>query len=190
MSLLDVSDVEDHRLRIEHAQVVALEDIPKFEPLGLVLSMQPPHCISDMPWAETRVGAERIKGAYAWRSFLDTGVHLTLNSDFPGETLNPFYGMYAALTRQNSEGEPEEGWYPDQCLERDEVLEAYMVDAAYSGFEEEIKGRILPSMLADFIVLSDDPLSIPHRKFLSLKVEQTYVGGKLVFERELFGERD
>ena len=189
-ALRETSGIKDHRLRVEHAQVVALEDIPRFASLNLVLSMQPPHCTSDMPWAETRVGAERIKGAYAWRSFLDTGVHLTLNSDFPGETLNPFYGMYAALTRQNPERKPEGGWYPDQCLERDEVLKAYTVEAAYSGFEEDIKGQILAGLLADFIILSDDILSIPARKLLSLKVEQTYVGGQLVFQSESPEERD
>ncbi|MGD8538773.1 MAG: amidohydrolase, partial [Candidatus Aminicenantes bacterium] len=112
-------DVKDHRFRLEHAQVVALEDIPKFAPLGVVLSMQPPHATSDMPWAETRVGPERIKGAYAWRSFWDSGVHMTWNSDFPGETLDPFVGMYIAMTRQTPEGIPEGGWYPEQCLQRD-----------------------------------------------------------------------
>jgi len=183
-AIKDVPEAKDHRLRIEHAQVVALEDIPKFAPLGIVLSMQPPHCTSDMPWAEIRVGPDRIRGAYAWRSFLDSGVHLTLNSDFPGETLNPFYGMYAAMTRQNPEGQPEGGWYPDQCLSREEVLKAYTVEAAFSGFTEDINGRILPGMLADFIVLSDDILSIPVREFLALQVEQTYLGGHLVFSRK------
>lgn len=108
-----VPGVKDHRLRLEHAQVVALEDIDKFAPLGIVLSMQPPHATSDMPWAETRVGPQRIKGAYAWRSFLNTSVHLALNSDFPGETLNPFCGMYAAETRQAPGGKPAGGWYPE-----------------------------------------------------------------------------
>ena len=175
-------EVKDHRIRLEHAQVVALEDIPKFAPLGVVLSMQPPHATSDMPWAETRVGPERIKGAYAWRSFLDSGVHMTLNSDFPGETLDPFFGMYAAMTRQTAEGEPEGGWYPEQCLLRDEVLRAYTVEAAYSGFEEKLKGRISPGMLADFIVLSGDILHIPIQDFLKVKVEQTYLGGELIYE--------
>ena len=175
-------EVKDHRLRLEHAQVVALEDIPKFAPLGVVLSMQPPHATSDMPWAETRVGPERIKGAYAWRSFLDSGVHMTLNSDFPGETLDPFFGMYAAMTRQTAEGEPEGGWYPEQCLLRNEVLRAYTIEAAYSGFEENLKGRISPGMLADFIVLSSDVLNIPVQEFLNVKVEQTYLGGELIYE--------
>jgi predicted amidohydrolase YtcJ len=177
-------DAKDHRLRLEHAQVVALEDIPKFAPLGIVLSMQPPHATSDMPWAEIRVGPERIKGAYAWRSFWDSGVHMTLNSDFPGETLDPFVGMYTAMTRQTSDGVPEGGWYPEQCLQRDEVLKAYTIEAAYSGFEERIKGKIVPGMLADFIVLSNDILHIPVQDFLNIKVEQTYLGGELIYERE------
>ncbi len=180
-ALKEVPEVKDHRLRLEHAQVAALEDIDQFAPLGIVLSMQPPHCTSDMPWAETRVGPDRIKGAYAWRSFLNTGVHLTLNSDFPGETLNPFYGMVAAETRQTPEGKPEGGWYPEQCLTRKEVLRAYTVEAAYSGFEENIKGKMKPGMLADFIVLSDNILTVPSKKLLSLRVEKTYVGGKRVY---------
>jgi len=181
---LEETPVSDHRLRVEHAQVVALEDIPKFAPLGIVVSMQPPHCTSDMPWAELRVGAERILGAYAWRSFLDTGVRLTLNSDFPGETLNPFFGMYAAETRQSPEGYPEGGWYPEQCLSRKEVLKAYTIEAAFSGFEEGLKGQIKEGMLADFIVLSDDILTLESRQLLDLKVEQTYVGGRLKYMRE------
>jgi predicted amidohydrolase YtcJ len=177
-----VPAAKDHRLRVEHAQVVALEDIPKFAPLGIVVSMQPPHCTSDMAWAETRVGPGRIKGAYAWRSFLKTGIHLTLNSDFPGETLNPFYGMYAAETRQTPDGKPAGGWYPDQCLTRQEVLRAYTIEAAYSGFEENIKGKIRPGMLADFIVLSDDIRTSPPAKLLSLRVLQTFLGGKLAYK--------
>jgi predicted amidohydrolase YtcJ len=180
-SIRAVPDAKDHRLRIEHAQVVALEDISRFKELDIVTSMQPPHATSDMPWAEDRVGPERIKGAYAWRSFLDAGVRVPLNSDFPGETLNPFYGMYAAETRQTPDGKPEGGWYPEQCLTREEVLYAYTVESAYSGFEEQIKGQIAPGMLADFIVLSDNVLTIPSKALLSLKVERTYVGGQLVY---------
>jgi predicted amidohydrolase YtcJ len=182
-SINAVPQAKDHRLRIEHAQVIALEDIPRFKELDIVTSMQPPHATSDMPWAEDRVGPERIKGAYAWRSFLDAGVRIPLNSDFPGETLNPFYGMYAAETRQSTEGKPEGGWYPEQCLTREEVLYAYTVESAYSGFEEHIKGQIAPDMLADFIVISDNILTIPSKALLSLKVEQTYVGGQLVYSR-------
>jgi predicted amidohydrolase YtcJ len=137
-----------------------------------------------MGWAETRLGPQRIKGAYAWRSFLNTDIHLTLNSDFPGETLNPFAGMYAAETRQTPDGKPAGGWYPDQCLTRPEVLRAYTVEAAYSGFEEKIKGKIRPGMLADFIVLSDDISALSSKKLLSLRVLQTYIGGRLVHNAE------
>ncbi len=182
-SIKAVPEAKDHRLRIEHAQVVALEDIPRFKELDIVTSMQPPHATSDMPWAEDRVGPERIKGAYAWRSFLDAGVRVPLNSDFPGETLNPFYGMYAAETRQTPEGKPEGGWYPEQCLTREEVLHAYTVESAYSGFEEHIKGKIAPGRLADFIVISDNILTISSKALLSLKVERTYIGGQLVYSR-------
>lgn len=182
-ALNTVPKIKDHRLRIEHAQVVRLKDIPDFKELDIVVSMQPPHATSDMPWAEDRVGPVRIKGAYAWRSFLNTGLHVPFNSDFPGETLNPFYGMYAAETRQNPEGKPEGGWYPEQCLTRAEVLNAYTIESAYSGFEEHLKGQIAPGMLADFIIISDDILTIPSNALLSLKVEQTYISGQLVYSR-------
>ncbi len=180
-ALKEVPGNMDHRLRIEHAQIVSLTDIPRFARLGIIASMQPPHCTSDMPWAENRVGSERIKGAYAWRSFLRAGVRVPLNSDFPGETPNPFWGMYAAETRQSPDGKPEGGWYPEQCLTRKEVLRAYTVDAAFSGFEEGIKGRIAEGMLADFIVLSADIRKIPPRALLSFSVEQTYIDGRLVY---------
>ena len=126
---------------------------------------------------------ERARGAYAWRSLLATGVHLTLNSDFPGETLNPFYGMYAALTRRSPEGDPPGGWYPEQCLSRSEVLKAYTLEAAYSEFSEDLKGKLLPGMLADFIILSRDIRRIPVQDFLSLEVEATFLGGEQVYSR-------
>lgn len=178
-----VPGAKDHRLRIEHAQVTALEDIPRFAEIGVIASMQPPHATSDMPWAEDRVGPERIKGAYAWRAFLDAGVRVPLNSDFPGEPLNPFYGMYAAETRQTPDGQPEGGWYPGECLTREEVLNGYITEGAYSAFEENIKGKIAPGMLADFIVISDDIRTISSKDLLKIEVEQTYVGGKLVYSK-------
>lgn len=176
-------DARESRLRIEHAQVIALRDIDRFSRLGILVSMQPPHCTSDMPWAEDRVGPERIKGAYAWRSFLNASARLALNSDFPGETPNPFWGMYAAETRQAPDGKPEGGWYPEQRLKRSEVLRAYTVDSAYAGFQEQSVGQIAPGMLADFIVLSGDVTKIPSRQLLSLRVEQTFLGGNLVYRR-------
>jgi predicted amidohydrolase YtcJ len=115
-ALGELPNVRDSRLRIEHAQVLAPQDIPRFAKLGIIPSMQPTHCTSDMAWAAKRVGAERILGAYAWRSLLKTGVHLPLSSDFPGEAVNPFYGIYAAITRQGPDGNPAGGWYPEQRL--------------------------------------------------------------------------
>jgi predicted amidohydrolase YtcJ len=171
-------------LRIEHAQVTAPEDIPQFVDLNLVVSMSPPHATSDMAWVETRIGPQRTKGAYAWRSFWDSGVHLTFNSDYPGEELNPFFGMYCAETRRTPDGLPAGGWYPEQCLTREESLKAYTVEAAYAGFEEKIKGRIEPGMLADFIVISDDVRTVAAEQLLSLKVLQTYVGGRLVYDSQ------
>jgi predicted amidohydrolase YtcJ len=183
-ALQAVPNAENPRLRVEHAQVMAPEDIPGFADLNLVVSMSPPHATSDMPWVETRIGPQRAKGAYAWRSIRDTGVHLTFNSDYPGEELNPFFGMYCAETRQTADGFPEGGWYPEQCLTREESLRAYTVEAAYSGFEENIKGQIAPGMLADFIVISDDVRRVTARQLLSMKVLQTWVGGRLVYESD------
>ncbi len=183
-ALKESPQLKDHRLRIEHAQVVAIQDIARFAALGIISSMQPPHCTSDMPWAEDRVGPERIKGAYAWRSFLNAGVRVPLNSDFPGETPNPFWGMYAAETRQSPEGKPDGGWHPEQRLARQETLRGYTTASAYAGFEESFLGRIAPGMLADFIVISDDILSVPPQSLLTLKVEETYIGGQRVFRRQ------
>jgi predicted amidohydrolase YtcJ len=182
IALKEMPSPKDPRLRIEHAQIVAAQDVPRFVELGIISSMQPPHCTSDMGWAEDRVGRSRIAGAYAWRLFLDAGVHLALNSDFPGETLNPFYGMYAAETRQTPAGKPEGGWHPEQRLARREVLRAYTVEAAYSGFEEGVLGQIAPGKFADFITLSDDINQISSKSLLSLKVEKTYAGGKLRYD--------
>jgi predicted amidohydrolase YtcJ len=180
-ALKDVRPTRPPRLRIEHAQIMAAQDIPRFAQLGIVASMQPPHCTSDLSWAEARVGPARIREAYAWRSFLNASVRVALNSDFPGETLNPFSGMYAAETRQTPEGVPEGGWYPEQCLTRAEVLRAYTIDSAFAGFEEDVAGQIAPGMPADFIILSGDILTVPPKALLSLKVEQTYLGGNLVY---------
>ena len=183
-ALHETSSAHGPRLRIEHAQVVAPADIPRFSQLGVVPSMQPTHATSDMPWAEKRVGPERIKGAYAWQSLLKTGVHLPLSSDFPGETLNPFYGIYAAITRQDPEGNPAEGWYPEQRLTLDEALRGYTIEAAYAEFEEAVKGSLQPGKLADLTVIDKDitRLAQTPKEILSIHVLKTFVGGKLVFE--------
>jgi len=174
----------DARLRVEHAQVLAPGDIPRFAQLGVIASMQPTHCTSDMPWAEKRIGAARIKGAYAWRSVLKTGAHVPISSDFPGESLNPFLGIYAAVTRQDPQGNPAGGWYPEQRMTLAEALNGYTVEAAYAEFEEKQKGSIETGKLADFIVISGDPTAIPPKELLRISVLQTFIEGKLVYSSE------
>jgi predicted amidohydrolase YtcJ len=183
-ALSDVPQAHDPRLRIEHAQVLSPEDIPRFGKLGIIPSMQPVHATSDMGWAEQRLGPQRIKGAYAWRSLQQTGVHLPLSSDFPGETLNPFYGIYAAITRQDPQGNPPGGWYPEQRLTLEEALRGYTVEAAYAEFEEQAKGSIEPGKLADFIVISQDITKLPAKEILAIRVLKTFVGGKLVYDAD------
>ncbi len=172
------------RLRVEHAQVLAPADIPRFARLGVIPSMQPTHCTSDMGWAEKRVGSERIKGAYAWRALLSTGVHLPLSSDFPGETLNPFYGIYAALTRQDVNGNPAGGWYPEQRLTLTEALRGYTIEGAYSEFEESAKGSIEKGKLADLTVIEQNISTLQPKEILSIRVLKTIVGGKVVYDSE------
>jgi len=183
-ALKSVPQAYDPRLRIEHAQVLAPEDIPRFARLGVIASMQPTHATSDMKWAEARLGPQRIKGAYAWRSVLDTGVHLPLSSDFPGETLNPFYGIYAATTRQDPEGNPPGGWYPEQRLTFDEALRGYTIEAAYAEFAEKDKGSIEKGKLADLTVISQDITKLEPREILSVQVLKTFVGGKLIYDSD------
>jgi predicted amidohydrolase YtcJ len=181
-ALKSTPQAHDSRLRIEHAQVLAPEDIPRFAKLGVIPSMQPTHATSDMKWAEERLGPERIKGAYAWQSLLKTGVHLPLSSDFPGETLNPFHGIYAAITRQDPEGNPPGGWYPEQRLTLDEALRGYTTEAAFAEFEERDKGSIEKGKLADLTVISEDITRLAPNEILSIHVVKTFVGGKLVYE--------
>jgi predicted amidohydrolase YtcJ len=180
----ETPSARDPRLRIEHAQVLAPEDIPRFSELGIIPSMQPTHCTSDMGWAEKRVGPERIQGAYAWRSLLKTQVHLPLSSDFPGETLNPFYGIYAAITRQDVDGNPSGGWHPEQRLTLDEALRGYTREGAYAEFEEKQEGSLEPGKLADLIVIDKDITQLESRpkEIVSIRVMKTFIGGKLVFD--------
>jgi predicted amidohydrolase YtcJ len=174
----------DHRWRIEHAQVVALGDIPRFAKLGVIASMQPTHATSDMPWAQTRIGGQRIAGAYAWRRFLDAGVRLALGSDFPVESVDPRLGLYAAATRQDRDGKPPGGWMPDQRLTVAEALRGFTADAAYAGRNEAEVGRLAPGLRADFVVLAEDPLAVPAAQMDELAIRSTWVDGKAVYESE------
>ena len=171
----------DHRWRVEHAQIVALDDIPRFASLHLIASMQPTHATSDMPWAEQRLGAERLKGAYAWQRFIQEKVPLAFGSDFPVEQVNPMLGLYAAVTRQDLNGQPPAGWLPDQRVSRIQALAGFTRGAAYASFMEDQVGALRPGMRADFVVLSGDPLTVPPRQIADLKPLSTWVDGKAVY---------
>lgn len=172
---------KDARFRIEHAQVVDPQDIPRFAKLGVIPSMQPTHCTSDMYWAEERLGPKRIKGAYAWRSFLNAGSILPGGSDFPVESPNPLWGFYAAITRQDHNGWPPGGWYPDQRMTREEALKAFTLWAAYAAFEEKRRGSLEAGKLADLVVLSNDIMTCEPLRILETKVVYTIVGGEIVY---------
>ncbi|MBX6315869.1 MAG: amidohydrolase family protein, partial [Isosphaeraceae bacterium] len=154
-----VPRAKDPRLRIEHAQVVRPEDVPRFAQLGIIASMQPSHASDDMRWADARLGkgSDRVRGAYAWRWFLDAGVRLAFGSDFPVEVVNPLWGIYAALTRQDAQGHPPGGWHPEQKLTLEETLRAFTAGSAYAAFAEDRLGTLRPGMRADMTILDRDP---------------------------------
>jgi len=173
----------DHRFRIEHAQVVALADIPRFATLGVIPSMQASHQTSDMRWAEARVGPERIKGAYAWRSLLNSGVVIPNGSDFPVEEVNPLISFHSAVSRQDASNWPPGGWYPEQAMTRDEALKAMTLWPAFAGFQEKVMGSISSGKYADFVILDRDIMTIPVEDILKTRVMSTWLGGKAVYER-------
>jgi predicted amidohydrolase YtcJ len=168
------------RNRVEHAQVVSLADIPRFKQLDLIASMQPTHATSDMNMAEQRVGPERIKGAYAWRTFLQQGTRIAAGSDFPVESPNPFFGLHAAVTRTDHEGQPPGGWHPEQAMTLAEAFRAFTLDAAYAEHAEGRIGSLEPGKWADFILVDRDLFSMPPADIWSIKVRQTWVGGRRV----------
>jgi len=174
----------DARFRIEHAQVLSLDDIPRFASLGVIASMQPTHATSDMYWAEDRLGAARAQGAYAWRRLLDAGARLACGSDFPVESERPMLGFYAAITRQDPKGWPEGGWHPDQRLTRDEALRCFTLDAAWAAFQEAEVGSLQQGKRADITVLSADIMSIPPAAILTTDAVMTIVGGQVAWERK------
>ena len=177
-------EARDPRLRIEHAQVVRKADIQRFVDLGIIASMQPAHSSSDMRWADARLGPDRAEGAYAWRWFLDAGVPLAFGSDFPVEIANPLWGVYAALTRQDADGEPEGGWRPDQRLSLDETLRAFTAGPAFAGFAEDRLGVLKPGMRADLTIFDHDLFDEPPARVLSAKVRKTIIDGAVVFDAD------
>ncbi len=172
----------DHRWRIEHAQVLAPADLPRLAKLGIIASMQPTHATSDMPWAQDRLGPQRIVGSYAWRQLRDAGTRLALGSDFPVESVDPRLGLYAAATRTDADGLPAGGWRPEEKLTAYEALRGFTLDAAYAGFDEARVGSLEAGKRADFVVLAEDPLAIDPSGLKSLTVRATYVDGRPVFE--------
>lgn len=172
------------RHRIEHAQIVAPEDLPRFAELDVVASVQPTHATSDMPWAEDRVGPERIRGAYAWRTLLESGARLSFGSDFPVEHVDPLLGFYAAVTRQDASGEPEGGWLSEERVTREEALRAFTLDAAYAAFMEDEVGSLSPGKRADFVLLDRDVMAIPASQILEAQVVATYLDGEAIYRRE------
>jgi len=174
----------DHRFRIEHAQIMRLEEINRFVSLGVVPAMQPTHCTSDMYFVEDRVDKDRARGAYAWRSFLDAGLKIPCGSDFPVESNNPMFGIYAAITRQDAKGWPEGGWYPEQRMTREEAIKGFTIWAAYGAFMEDVLGSIEVGKLADLTVLDKDILTVEPIEILTTKPVYTIVGGAIRYQSE------
>jgi predicted amidohydrolase YtcJ len=171
---------KDLRFRVEHAQVMAPADFERFRDLGVIASMQPNHLLTDMRWAEERLGPERTATSYAWKMFLDHGVPLAFGTDYPVEPVTPFRGIYAAVTRMDEAGKS--SYHQEQKLTIDQALYAYTNGAAYAEFAEDRLGKLLPGYLADFIVLDRDITRIPAQQILDTHVLRTVVGGKTVWE--------
>ncbi|HET7150315.1 MAG TPA: amidohydrolase [Candidatus Acidoferrum sp.] len=180
-AVLKANGARDRRDRIEHAQVVAPMDFVRFAQLKVIASMQPSHQTTDMRWAEDRIGAERIKGAYAWNTMLKNGVRLAFGTDYPVEVISPFRGLYACVTRERPDGGPKNGWEPQEKISLADCIRAYTSGSAYAQFEEGKKGELKPGEYADFIVLSDDLTKIPPSQYTKVKVLRTVVGGKVVY---------
>lgn len=169
------------RFRIEHLQVISLDDVPRLARHGIIASMQPTHATSDMYWAEARVGPERVRGAYAWRTILESGGRLALGSDFPVEDVNPFFGIYAAVTRQDQKQWPEGGWRPSERLTLAEAIRGFTSDAAFAAFEEKSRGTIEAGKLADLTIVDGDLFAMPPSELYRAKVRYTVVDGEIVF---------
>jgi predicted amidohydrolase YtcJ len=176
--LRERGDTAAPRWRVEHAQHLHPDDIPRFGELGVIAAMQPVHCTSDGPWVPDRIGAGRAEeGAYVWRDLLDSGAVIAIGTDAPVENVDPIRNLHAAVTRRFANGTE---FHPEQRMSREEALRAYTVDAAYAAFEEEIKGTLAPGRLADMVVLSQDILTVPDHEILDTEVLYTILSGKVV----------
>jgi predicted amidohydrolase YtcJ len=175
-SVLDENN--SRRFRIEHAQIVSLPDFSTFKKYNVIASVQATHATSDMRWALKKLGPDRLMGAYAWQRFLQAGVRIAKGSDFPVESNKPLWGFYAAVTRQNHQGKPSEGFLPDQRLTREQALKSFTLDGAYAAFEEKDKGSLAPGKLADFVLLDRDIMKIPSAEILETKIVKVFVAGQ------------
>lgn len=182
-ALTDVPSA-DHRFRIEHAQIIHPDDIPRFAQLGVIPSMQASHQTSDMYWAGNRLGQQRLLGAYAWRSLLNSGVIIPNGSDLPVEKSNPLISFHASISRQDDNNWPAGGWFPEQRMTRDEALKSMTIWAAWAGFMEKEVGSLEAGKFADFVVLDQDIMRIPAELVLQTNVISTWVAGKPVYRRE------
>ncbi len=173
---------DDFRFRIEHDQVVTAEQVPRYAKLGVIASVQPNHLLTDMNWAEERIGSERAKHSYPWADYVKNKVMLAFGTDYPVEPITPFRGMYAAVTRKNEAGT--RSYFPEQKLTIEQAIAGYTTGAAYAEFEERDKGLLQPGMLADFVVLDRDITKVAPEQILNTKVLRTVVGGKTVYEAQ------
>ena len=170
------------RNRVEHAQVIDVNDLPRFAQLNVLPSMQPTHATSDKNMAEARIGKARMAGAYAWKTLVDSGIAMPLGSDFPVELANPFYGLHAAVTRQDRNNQPLKGWYPEQALSVQQAFKGFTLDAAYAAHMEDTLGTLTPGKWADFILVDQDIFSIAPQDIWKTKVMQTWLAGEKVFD--------
>ena len=175
----------DHRFRVEHAQILHHDDIPRFAKLDVIPSMQSTHQTSDMYWAPNRLGYSRSLGAYAWRSLLNTGVVIANGTDFPVEPVNPMFTFHSAITRQDDNGWPAGGWFGDQRMTREEALKSMTIWPAYAAFQEASLGSLSIGKLADFVVLDRDIMTVPPEAIRGTAVLATYIGGRAVFDKRV-----
>lgn len=177
------NDQKPFRHRIEHAQVLTLEDIEQFPTLNLIASMQPVHATSDKNMAGDRLGDKRLEGAYAWRKFLNQGTKIASGSDFPVEPVNPLFGLHAAVTRRDRQGQPEKGWHVEEAMTMEEALRSFTLDAAYASHQEQFIGNLEPGKFADFVLLDRDIFKIDPQDIWKAQVLETWVEGEKVYAR-------
>ena len=186
-AFLELPDLaSDHRYRIEHAQHLHPEDIPRFAELEVIPAMQAVHLSSDRPWAIDRLGEKRIKeGAYMWQDLLKSGVPIVNGTDVPVEPLSPIASFYASVSRKTLKGMPEGGYEPAQKMTREQALKSYTLDAAYGAFEEDIKGSVTAGKLADFTIYNQDLMQVPEDQLLDTEVVMTIFNGEVVYTKEV-----